>query len=227
MTWLDRWSRRGLGREGAERVSAGCYGSIVAASTLAGSAAVPPGELALLVVATNLVYFSTHVFAYSIGDPNVEGKHLPQVAAAPRAGCRSDGQRGVPSPRRCAGVGDPGRGSPAGHQCRRDHGGRAVGRCGTSRRLSAGRAWLGTGITHRCDPGDDYGACPREALAHALTRALARPTSGLAPSTTTSPLSPSPSKRRSPMCWRSSGSCSTGSVWTSRTPPRPAPSRSG
>jgi hypothetical protein len=53
----------GLGREGAERVSAGCYGSIVAASTLAGSAAVPPGELALLVVATNLVYFSTHVFS--------------------------------------------------------------------------------------------------------------------------------------------------------------------
>jgi hypothetical protein len=81
MTWLDRWSGRGLGREGAERVSAGCYGSIVAASTLAGSAAVPPGELALLVVATNLVYFSTHVFAYSIGDPNVEGNHLPQVAA--------------------------------------------------------------------------------------------------------------------------------------------------
>ena len=38
-------------------------------------------ELALLLVATNLVYFSTHVFAYSIGDPNVEGKHLPQVAA--------------------------------------------------------------------------------------------------------------------------------------------------
>ena len=35
----------------------------------------------MLVVATNLVYFSTHVFAYSIGDPNVEGKHLPQVAA--------------------------------------------------------------------------------------------------------------------------------------------------
>jgi hypothetical protein len=65
----------------AQRVSAGCYGSIVAASTLAGSARVPPGGLALLVVATNLVYFSTHVFAYSIGDPNVEGKHLPQVAA--------------------------------------------------------------------------------------------------------------------------------------------------
>jgi hypothetical protein len=173
MTWLDRWSRRGLGREGAERVSAGCYGSIVAASTLAGSAAVPPGELALLVVATNLVYFSTHVFAYSIGDPNVEGKHLPQVAAhharvaAPMVSTAflplvvvlvleilgADHQRG--------------------HQCRRDHGRRAVGRCGTSRRLSAWGAWLGTGIAHRCDPGDDGGACAREALAHALTRALA------------------------------------------------------
>ena len=79
--WLDRWSRRGLGREGAERVSAGCYGSIVAASTLAGSAAVPPGELALLVVATNLVYFSTHVFAYSIGDPDLEHQHILRVGA--------------------------------------------------------------------------------------------------------------------------------------------------
>src|SRR5215213_11031945 len=81
MNWLDRRSRRGLSREGAERVSAGCYGSIVAASTLAGSAAVPPGELALLVVATNLVYFGTHVFAYSIGDPDLERRHLYQVAA--------------------------------------------------------------------------------------------------------------------------------------------------
>jgi hypothetical protein len=81
MNWLDRRSRRGLGREGVERVSAGCYGSIVAASTLAGSAAVPPWQLALLVVATNLVYFGTHVFAYSIGDPDLERKHLYQVAA--------------------------------------------------------------------------------------------------------------------------------------------------
>src|SRR5829696_9391176 len=81
MNWLDRRSRRGLGREGAERVSAGCYGSIVAASTLAGSAAVPPGELALLVVATNLVYFGTHVFAYSIGDPDLERQHLHRIAA--------------------------------------------------------------------------------------------------------------------------------------------------
>ena len=81
MNWLERQSRRGLGKEGAERVSAGCYGSIVAASTLAGSAALPLGELALLVVATNLVYFGTHVFAYSVGDPNLQRKHLHQVAA--------------------------------------------------------------------------------------------------------------------------------------------------
>jgi hypothetical protein len=173
MTWLDRWSRRGLGREGAERVSAGCYGSIVTASTLAGSAAVPPGELALLVVATNLVYFSTPVFAYSIGDPNVEGNDLPQVAAHHARVAAPMVSAAFLSPRHCAGVGDPGRGSPAGHQCRRDHGGRVVGRCGTSWRLSAWGARLGTGIAHRCDPGDDYGACPREALAHALTSGLA------------------------------------------------------
>jgi hypothetical protein len=170
MTWLDRWSRRGLGPEGAERVSAGCYGSIVAASTLAGSAAVPPGELALLVVATNLVYFSTHVFAYSIGDPNVEGKHLPQVAAhharvaAPMVSAAflplvvvlvleilgADHQRAtsvgvITAAGLLVVVGLPG----------------AYLHWGT---------WLGTGIAHRCDPGDDYGACPREALAHALTR---------------------------------------------------------
>ena len=53
----------------------------MAASTLAGSAALPPGQLALLVVATNLVYFRTHVFAYTIGDADIERKHLHQVAA--------------------------------------------------------------------------------------------------------------------------------------------------
>ena len=81
MDWLERRSQRGLGREAAERVSAGCYGGVVAASTLAGSADVPPGRLALLVVATNLVYFGTHVFAYTIGDPDVERKHLHQMSA--------------------------------------------------------------------------------------------------------------------------------------------------
>ena len=81
MSWLERRTRNGLGKEAAERVSAGCYGAIVAASTLAGSADVPAGRLILLVVATNLVYYGTHVFAYTIGDANPEQKQLHQVAA--------------------------------------------------------------------------------------------------------------------------------------------------
>ena len=81
MTWIEQHLQPGRGKKTSERVSAGCYGAIVAASTLAGSAAVPPGQLALLVVATNLVYFGTHVFAYSIGDPDLERKHLHQIAA--------------------------------------------------------------------------------------------------------------------------------------------------
>ena len=176
MTWLERWSRRGLGREGAERVSAGCYGSIVAASTLAGSAAVPPGSWRC--------WWSRRIWFTSA--PTCS--HTPSATPTWKASICSRSPpttRGLPLrwsarrsfPRRCAGVGGPWRGSPAGHQYRRDHGGRAVGRCGTSRRLSAWGAWLGTGSAHRCDPGDDCGACPREALAHALTRALARPTS--------------------------------------------------
>ncbi len=81
MNWLERRSRRGLGNDSAERVSVGCYGAIVAASTLAGSAELPPPQLILLVIATNLVYFGTHVFAYTIGDPNLEGKNLHQISA--------------------------------------------------------------------------------------------------------------------------------------------------
>lgn len=81
MAWLERRSRRGLGREASERVSAGCYGALVAASTLAGTAELPAGKLVLLVVATNLVYFGTHVFAYTIGDPDMERQHLQQVVA--------------------------------------------------------------------------------------------------------------------------------------------------
>lgn len=80
MNWLERRSRSGLGREAAERVSAGCYGAIVAASTLAGTAEVPAGQLMLLVVATNLVYFGTHVFAYSLADPELEHQHLGRIA---------------------------------------------------------------------------------------------------------------------------------------------------
>ena len=81
MNWLERRSRRGLGREAAERVSAGCYGAIVAASTLAGTSELPAGKLTLLVVATNLVYYGTHVFAYSIGDADLEHQHLHRIAA--------------------------------------------------------------------------------------------------------------------------------------------------
>ena len=53
----------------------------MAASTLAGTAELPTGKLTLLVVATNLVYFGTHVLAYSIGDPDLEREHLHRVAA--------------------------------------------------------------------------------------------------------------------------------------------------
>lgn len=81
MNWLERRSRAGLGKEAAERVSAGCYGSVVAASTLAGTAEVPLLQLTLLVLATNLVYFVTHVFAYTIGDSDLEREDLFRVAA--------------------------------------------------------------------------------------------------------------------------------------------------
>ena len=81
MNWVERRSRRRPGSEAAERVSAGCYGAIVAASTLAGTAELPAGRLTLLVVATNLVYFGTHVFAYSVGDPDLERQHLHRIAA--------------------------------------------------------------------------------------------------------------------------------------------------
>ncbi len=82
MSWLERQAARsGLGPEAAERVSAGCYGAIVAASTLAGTADVPALRMTLLVVITNLVYFGTHVFAYTIGDANPEHKPLHRVAA--------------------------------------------------------------------------------------------------------------------------------------------------
>ncbi|GAA3717131.1 hypothetical protein GCM10022204_41270 [Microlunatus aurantiacus] len=51
----------------------------MAASTLAGTSSLPAGKLTLL--ATNLVYYGTHVFAYSIGDSDLEHQHLHRVAA--------------------------------------------------------------------------------------------------------------------------------------------------
>jgi hypothetical protein len=57
-----------LGADAAERISAGCYGALVAATTLIGLNGAPQGSLVLLVVLTNLIYYATHVFAYTIGD---------------------------------------------------------------------------------------------------------------------------------------------------------------
>ncbi|NQX13348.1 hypothetical protein HQQ80_17105 [Microbacteriaceae bacterium VKM Ac-2855] len=53
----------------AERVSAAAYGAIVAASTLAGTDGhTNVWSVVALVFATNLVYWATHVFAYTLGD---------------------------------------------------------------------------------------------------------------------------------------------------------------
>jgi hypothetical protein len=58
---------RDIGPEAAERVSAGVYGSLVACTTLIGVSDRPLGTLIWIVIATNLVYYATHVFAYTIG----------------------------------------------------------------------------------------------------------------------------------------------------------------
>ena len=52
----------------AERISAGCYGALVAATTLIEAGDVRLVKLIALVVLTNVMYFATHVFAYTIGD---------------------------------------------------------------------------------------------------------------------------------------------------------------
>lgn len=75
-----------IGPIGAERVSAGAYGSLIAASTLIGVGGQPIGTIIGVVVVTNLVYYATHVFAYSIGpgDGSVGWKnvgHHLQVSA--------------------------------------------------------------------------------------------------------------------------------------------------
>ncbi|MFE1664628.1 hypothetical protein [Microbacterium sp. P02] len=62
-------ARRGpLGPVAAERVSAGCYGSLVAASTLIGLGEAEIGWLIAVVILTNAIYYATHVFAYTVGD---------------------------------------------------------------------------------------------------------------------------------------------------------------
>lgn len=58
-----------FGPDAAERISAGCYGALVAATTLIGLTETSTSSLVLIVVLTNLIYYATHVFAYTIGAP--------------------------------------------------------------------------------------------------------------------------------------------------------------
>lgn len=59
---------RQLGPDAAERISAGCYGALVAATTLVELGDVSAGKLITFVILTNVIYYATHVFAYTIGD---------------------------------------------------------------------------------------------------------------------------------------------------------------
>ncbi|MBB3158842.1 hypothetical protein FHS07_002560 [Microbacterium proteolyticum] len=61
-----------LGHIAAERISAGCYGALVSASTLVGLGGSDLGLVVAVVALTNVVYFATHVFAYSVGDTSAE-----------------------------------------------------------------------------------------------------------------------------------------------------------
>ncbi|OZD38594.1 hypothetical protein CH252_32175 [Rhodococcus sp. 06-1477-1B] len=69
---MDTERQRRLSTDTAERISAGCYGALVSASTLIGLGEADLGDVILVVALTNLVYFATHVFAYSLGDVSSE-----------------------------------------------------------------------------------------------------------------------------------------------------------
>lgn len=79
MTRHTRDDRRSLGPDAAERISAGCYGALVSASTLIGLGTADLGDVIAVVALTNLVYFATHVFAYSLGD--VSSKRPSRIIA--------------------------------------------------------------------------------------------------------------------------------------------------
>lgn len=72
MTAMDATAPRRLGHDAAERISAGCYGALVSASTLIGLSGSDLGVVVAVVALTNLVYFATHVFAYCLGDTSAE-----------------------------------------------------------------------------------------------------------------------------------------------------------
>ncbi|KTS07606.1 MULTISPECIES: hypothetical protein [Microbacterium] len=65
---MDAENARRLGTDAAERISAGCYGALVSASTLIGLGDADLSDVIAVVALTNVVYFATHVFAYSLGD---------------------------------------------------------------------------------------------------------------------------------------------------------------
>jgi hypothetical protein len=79
-----------IGPAGAERISAGAYGLLVAASTLIGLGQSSAVTIIIVVMITNLVYYATHVFAYSIGDSEIGWTHVrhhlrvsaPMISAA-------------------------------------------------------------------------------------------------------------------------------------------------
>lgn len=69
---MDAENARRLGTDAAERISAGCYGALVSASTLIGLGTADLSKVILVVALTNLVYFATHVFASTLGDVSSE-----------------------------------------------------------------------------------------------------------------------------------------------------------
>ena len=71
------WTGQGGGGAGERRLLRGDRGSLDAGWQRRCAGREPD----LFVVATNLVYYGTHVFAYTIGDANPEQKQLHQVAA--------------------------------------------------------------------------------------------------------------------------------------------------
>lgn len=73
-------------QDDSERVSLWLYGLIVAGATLVAGAKVPElWKLALLVVATNVVYYLTHLFASWVApradDPDQSLRHHARIAA--------------------------------------------------------------------------------------------------------------------------------------------------
>ena len=137
----QRRSQRGLGREAAERVSAGCYGGVVAASTLAGSADVPPGRLALLVVAPTWST-SGRTCSRTPSATRTLAQASPPDVGPSRAGGGTDDQCGVYSPRGGPCFGSHRSRLRAGHQHRRRRRRRTVGpRCAPGAYLHGVRGW--------------------------------------------------------------------------------------